>query len=425
MVVSRRKASLEERIGLAGRLYATCTKAKGPVDACTARFFREHKHLDDDARGFLARTTAGMLRRRRWLDEASKELPFRATREALVCLYLLHHGGLSLEDLPVDKKLGGALLRAGRAADDKGLAVRCGLPDWLVERLFEQRGPEEGERLCLAFAEAPPTTLRANRLKTDRAGLLTALAAEGLAARPTPLSPDGVILETPANVFRTQAFHDGLFEMQDEASQLVAVLAAPRPGQTVVDGCAGAGGKTLALAACMQNRGTLYALDVAGFRLDALRDRARRAGVHNLRVHALAEGDDRLAKLGERADVVLVDAPCSGTGVLRRNPDTRWKLWPSDVARLLGQQAAILDAYAEVVKPGGRLLYATCSVLDEENEGQVEALLARRPDLRQLSAPELLRAEGVPLDDEGPALRLFPHRHGTDGFFAAVLEKEA
>jgi 16S rRNA (cytosine967-C5)-methyltransferase len=424
-VNKRRSAPLDERIMLAGRLYATATKAKGPTDGVTARFFREHKELDDEARGFLAQTTAGMLRRRRWLEAAAQRLPFRATREALVCLYLLHHERTPVEALPVDQKLGRALVHAARAADEECLAIRCGLPDWLTERLLTQRGAEEGTRLCEAFAEAPTTTLRANGLKTDRQGLLDALAAEGIDAHATDLSPYGVIVDTPSNVFRTAAFKAGLFEMQDEASQLVAVLAGASPGQTVVDGCAGAGGKTLALAVHMENRGTLYALDVAGFRLDALKDRARRAGVHNIRIYALAPADDRVARLGERADVVLVDAPCSGTGVLRRNPDTRWKLRASDVERLLGQQAALLDAYAEVVKPKGRLIYATCSVLDEENDGQVAALLSRRKDLRQLSAPSLLRAAGVPLEGEGPALRLYPHQHGTDGFFAAVFEKVA
>lgn len=420
-----RPPSSEDALALAGHLYAACTKGSAPLDRTVARFLREHRALADETRGVVVRTAQGMLRNRRWLDEAAAALSFRPTREALVSLYLVGREGKDPKALGLDDKAGKTLRYAARRADEAGLGVRASLPDWLASALTDELGPDEGERLALALSTAPPTTLRANTLKTTREELATALAREGFATRPTTLSPLGLVVEEPGSLFRSEAFRAGAFEMQDEASQLAALLVGARPGALVVDGCAGAGGKTLALAAAMENKGRLYAFDVAAFRLDDLRKRARRAGVHNLRVHTLTSlSDGALRRLAGKADAVLLDAPCSGTGVLRRNPDTSWRLSPEDVTRMQAQQADILDAYAPLVRPGGALVYATCSVLHDEDERQVEAFLARTPGFTLVDANQALRAQGITLDDAGPYLRLYPHRHGTDGFFAARLVRE-
>ncbi len=417
----------QDSLAAAGHLYAACTRDDAPLDRTIARFLKERRGLDDDkARSFVVRTAQGMLRNRRWLEAAAATLPFRPTREALVCLYLVARDGVPAESLGLDDKTKKTLLFAGKKADASGLAVRASLPDWLATCLLDELGEDEGTQLAMSLTEAPPTTLRASSLKGTRAELIEALAREGFAARATALSPFGVVVDNPGSLFRSEAFQGGRFEMQDEASQLAVLLMDARPGQLVVDGCAGAGGKTLALAAAMENKGRLLAFDVAAFRLEDLRKRARRADVHNLRVQALSSNNDPAVKrLTGKADAVLVDAPCSGSGVLRRNPDTKWQLGQDDVSRMRLQQADILDAYAPLVKGGGRLVYATCSVLRDEDERQVEEFLARTPGFVLRSATELLRAAGVPLEDRGDYLRLFPHRHGTDGFFAAVLEKRS
>lgn len=413
-----------DKLSAAGHLYAACMRASGPLDRVISRFLKERRGLDDDTRAFIVRTAQGMLRNRRWLEEAQGFIPFRPTRETLVCLYLLGREGVLGETLGLDQKTSKTLLFAAKRADEAGLSVRASLPDWLASLLLEEN-PSDGEALALSLSTAPPTTLRVNTLKGTREELLAALAREGFAARATSLSPLGVIVDNPGSLFRSEAFQSGLFEMQDEASQLATLLVEPRPGQVVVDGCAGAGGKTLALAAAMENKGRLYALDVAAFRLEDLKKRARRAGVHNLRVHALSSNSDpAVKKLYGKVDAVLLDAPCSGTGVLRRNPDTKWRLSPDDVARMVSQQAEIFDAYAPLVAPGGRLVYATCSLLRDEDERQVERFLTRTTGFSLLPAAEVLSSCGVSVEGSGPYLRLSPHLHETDGFFAAVLKRE-
>lgn len=396
-------------------------RAKGPADKEVAAFLKESGLVGDD-RGVVVRWALGMARRRRALEHASAAFGFDPLPEALVCLYLLERGDAALDELPLDEGHRRGIERGLAAWREAPLAVRASVPDWLLER-WAARFPDDVEALALAFLDDPPTTLRANLLKTTPDSLAAALAEEGRPAERTACSPYGVRLTEPKEVFRTAAFAEGLFEMQDEGSQLLAALVDARPGATVVDGCAGAGGKTLALAATMDNRGTLYALDVAAWRLEALKKRARRAGVHNLRLLPLPDSSGTLKRLAGRADAVLVDAPCSGSGVLRRNPDSRWRLHEHQVVRLLDEQRAILDTYAEVVAPGGRLVYGTCSLLEEENEGQVEAFLARHPDFRLVPAAEALARLGISVPGAADTLTLRPDRHGTDGFFAAVLER--
>ncbi|MBI1946176.1 MAG: RsmB/NOP family class I SAM-dependent RNA methyltransferase [Deltaproteobacteria bacterium] len=399
----------------AGALFLAGVRGRAPLDAVVATFLRGRHELRGAERGFVVDVAQGMWRVRRRLELAARGLSAEPTRGALACLYLVGARRLPPSELPIDPAGGRGLAEAWRATDGAPDDVRLGVPSWLLQRFVDERGGEAARALCATFAEAPPTTLRANRLRTDPDALVRALAEEGVVARRAALAPDGVVLEFRAELFSTRAFTAGLFEVQDEGSQLVSLLCGAAPGMTVVDGCAGAGGKTLHLAAQMGGKGTLYALEPHERRRHDLSRRAARAGVHNLRV-----GDvDKKARLAGRADVVLVDAPCSGTGVLRRNPDTAWSLTVDDVARLATQQRAILEGYAPLVRPGGRLVYATCSLLTEENERVVEGFLARYPAFVAVDAGAVLAAHGVSLP--GEFLSVDSARHGTDGFFGAVL----
>jgi 16S rRNA (cytosine967-C5)-methyltransferase len=297
--------------------------------------------------------------------------------------------------------------------------VRLEVPDWVHPKLQARFGAGLAVELA-ALEQPPPLDLRVNLLKATREQARKALAAEGIEALPTPLSPWGLRIAGRRPVTGLPVFRCGLVEIQDEGSQLVAALADARPGQRVCDYCAGAGGKTLALAMTMENRGHIVACDVSAARLDGAIRRLRRAGVHNAERHLLAPADRWAKRRGGSFDRVLVDAPCTGTGTWRRNPDARRRLKESDLAELLPKQASILDAASGLVRSGGRLVYATCSLLPEENEAQVDAFLACTPAF-----------ELIPLDRawaDGPAagrfLSLTPARNGTDGFFAAVMERK-
>ena len=314
----------------------------------------------------------------------------------------------------------------GRGAAD-ALAAETALPSWLAARFVADLGDEGATVLARSMNERAPLTIRANRVKTDRAALGERLAAEGVSARPTPHAPDGLTVDTRQNLFRLRSFQEGLFEIQDEGSQLLALLLDPHPGWLVVDACAGAGGKTLALAGAMKNRGRIVALDTDERRLGELPKRATRAGVHNWEAKVVppdALPDDLLAKLAGKADAVLIDAPCSGTGVLRRNPDTRFRLKPDDVARFSTLQRDLLARYAALAKPGGRIVYATCSVLRAEDEDVVDAVLREHPELELLPPSTTLGSELADRLGASRYLRLLPHLHGTDGFFAALLRKK-
>ncbi len=410
----------------AGRLYRAGLDVNRPLDPVVAAFLRAHmKGRPDPARAFVVDTVQGMWRRRRVLDAIAAELLAQGSPEApetAVWAALLLEGLRAL-DLPLPPTQSQRLQDVVVDVVARGsLAVRASLPEWLCARLVA-RG---GEALALSSTTAPPQTLRVNTLKIDRPGLVRALADVGVVVRACARSPVGVVVERRSNVFRTAAFREGLFEVQDEGSQLVALLAGARAGMRVVDGCAGAGGKTLALAAAMQNKGTLIALDVHGGRLQALRERTARAGVHNVRVHDLDDDKKALKRLRNECDVVVVDAPCSGSGVLRRNPDTGWRLQEGDVSRLQGLQTELLRRHAALVKPGGHLVYATCSLLDDENRHIVDAFLASDSTFQLVPAHARLAELGIALaaaDVDDDVLALDPVRHGTDGFFAAVLRR--
>jgi 16S rRNA (cytosine967-C5)-methyltransferase len=306
------------------------------------------------------------------------------------------------------------------------VAIEGSLPDFLAERLVNDLGAEEALGFARAIGERAPLTVRANSLRVDRDELARRLSDEGVRARPTRLSPLGLQLESRVNVFGLATFKEGLFEVQDEGSQLLALLLQAQPGEHVADTCAGAGGKTLELAAEMCNRGELWALDVDPRRLQELSQRARRAGAHNIRSRTIAADEAAEAQLSGMAgkfDRVLIDAPCSGLGALRRSPDARYRFEPEDFSRYAARQKVLIARFARLVRPGGRMVYATCSVAREDNEAIVEGFLASGAPFRLLPSADALPPEAREAT-AGSYLKLLPQRHGTDGFFAALLERQ-
>ena len=306
-------------------------------------------------------------------------------------------------------------------------AVAADVPDWLWDRLGDVYGDDARAAMARSWQAPAPLDLRANAWRAKREDVQAELAAGGIEAVPTPYSPWGLRVSGKPALNRAEAFLRGDVEVQDEGSQLLALLTGAGRGEMVVDFCAGAGGKTLALGAMMRNTGRLYAFDVSGHRLDALKPRLARSGLSNVYATQIAhERDERIKRLAGKIDRVLVDAPCSGLGTLRRNPDLKWRQSPRAVEELRAKQAAILASAARLLKPGGRLVYATCSLLGTENEDIAAAFTAAHPEFAPLPAAQALERARVAQAGElvqGDALRLWPHRHGTDGFYAALWER--
>jgi len=393
---------------------------EAPADQCLSRYFRDHRNLGQSERAFVAETVFAVLRRKRSLEAAagSPEPP------ALIAAALLRVHGLSARALDglVDEDLSRRIRRLQIAA--LPAAVRADLPDWLWERLAQQHGHDEALRIAQGLLNPAPLDLRVNLARIERSAAHARLAADGLASDPTRYSPAGLRLAGKPAINRHPLFAEGLVEVQDEGSQLLAWLLAPRRGEMIADYCAGAGGKTLAAAMLMRGSGRVYAMDVSAKRLSALAPRAARAGISNVHALVLGEDDARAGRLAGKLDRVLVDAPCSGFGTLRRNPDLKWRHGPDAIIELAAKQRRILGAAARLLKPGGRLVYATCSILQEENDAVAADFQRERPEFRPLSCAEVLATQRIALDT-GERLRLFPHLHGTDGFYAAVFVKNS
>lgn len=429
MSVAHGRARLQQ----VSELLTLLLKFQYPADAVIGRYFHERRKMGSKDRGFAAETVYGCLRHKRELEALFEPIHKPDSDEErarwLSASWLLKYGGWSARALTDAGFNSGAvaLVERIRARDlfEFPLAVRANFPDWLANDLAAQFGESETLQLAEALNQPAPVDIRVNTLKTNREALQARLAEEGFALTPTPYSPLGLRQATRAPLFTTQAFGAGLYEVQDEGSQLVGLLAAAKPKDKIVDFCAGAGGKTLQLACAMENLGSVQAFDVSRKRLDRFKPRLRRAGVDNVQRRMLRDEHDPVLKpLAEQADVVLVDAPCSGTGTLRRNPDIKWK--SIDLDALRGVQCSILEAAARLVKPGGRLVYATCSLLDAENRGITAAFLEAHTDFMVDNASSVLERQGVVIGGaftpEG-ALQLLPHRHGTDGFYALVIQR--
>ncbi|HET9578379.1 MAG TPA: RsmB/NOP family class I SAM-dependent RNA methyltransferase [Usitatibacter sp.] len=398
--------------------------ARSPADAQLRQFFRDHRNLGPRDRALVADTVYAALRRRRMLEHVT---PHASPREiALAALVKLQGTGLA----HIEEVLRGGekdWLTRLKALDLETLPfeIRADLPDWVIARL--RRVMDDAAILALgrSMQQPAPLDLRVNTLKAPREAVLDRLAYDELPAAPTPYSAIGVRLRGKPALNQHPMFLDGAVEVQDEGSQILGLLVEPRRGEMVVDFCAGAGGKTLQMGAAMNSSGRLYAFDISDKRLANLAPRLKRSGLSNVFPQRISgENDPKVKRLRGKIDRVLVDAPCTGLGTLRRNPDLKARQTDDAVAELNAKQRAILDAAAALLKPGGRLVYGTCSLLVEENEDMVREFLGRHPDFTLVPAKEVLARQGVKLPATEDFLRLYPHVHDTDGFFAAVLEKK-
>jgi 16S rRNA (cytosine967-C5)-methyltransferase len=402
-----------------------------PADVKLGEFFRNHRELGTKDRAFVAESVYGVLRRLRYLSTVTandEDDPDDARK--LILAWLLRIEGKSIRELePIlnEQQKEWAVAIKSKSTDDLPLAVQADVRDWLWEKLVTQYGEEQALTICRSMFDQASLDLRVNTIKATREEVLAKMQAENTVKdnviTTTPYSPVGIRMGAKLNISRHVLFEAGKIEVQDEGSQLLSYLVAPKRGQMVADLCAGAGGKTLAIGALMRNTGRLYAFDVSEKRLNNLGKRLKRSGLSNLHAQVINnENDLKLKRLNGKFDRVLVDAPCSGLGTLRRNPDLKWRQTEQDVLELTQKQSAILARAAKLTKAGGRLVYATCSLLKDENEAIAEAFLKEHGDFKLVPANEVLASQNITLDT-GDYLKLLPHLHGTDGFFAAVFEK--
>lgn len=411
-----------------------------PADRVMAGYFKNRRFIGSKDKKFIADTVYGLIRRRgelAWYLEQQKARP--STRNLLLSWLRIGRGMNLREITPL---FGGhphaaaaltsaeeLLLKNLRAADVEKLPrhIRLNVPAWLEDELAQSLGDELEGALSEMKGEAP-TDIRVNTLKTSREALLKRLKTEmkEAVAQPTAYSPVGLRFDNRQALFTLPSFKDGLFEVQDEGSQLLALLAGAKPKEFVIDLCAGAGGKTLAMAALMQNKGRVLACDVVERKLEELKKRLKRAGVDTVMTRAIRDTRDPYLKRHRfKADRVLLDVPCSGSGTWRRNPDAKWRLTHERLRELNQTQAEILRGGAQLVREGGRVVYATCSILHRENGRQVDAFLRDNPHFKVVPIAQVWAEAGLPepCPVTTPYLQLLPHLHQTDGFFVAVLEK--
>ena len=411
----------------AAEALATVMRFEYPADGVMSRYFRAHEKLGQQDRAFIAETVFAVLRRKRLLDYLLGDTGARDM--ILACLAVLRgHNLRELESVctpPELEKLGAIKQRAHEALP---FEIECDLPDWVIEKL---RAGGYSDEALLALARSlqrpAPLDLRVNLSKTSREDALAVLTSSGVEGAAMSYSPAGIRLKEKPALSRHSLYVEGAIEVQDEGSQLLCYLLGPKRGEMVVDFCAGAGGKTLGLGMLMRSTGRLYAFDISTSRLTKLKPRLARSGLSNVHPqHIDSERDPRIGRLVGKIDRVLIDAPCSGMGTLRRNPDLKWRQTAAGVDELAAKQTRILESAARLLKPGGQLVYATCSILAEENERVVEDFLSRHPEFKLVPAvAELVRRDiALPENaDAGPYLKLAPDSHQTDGFFAALLEK--
>ncbi len=394
-----------------------------PADVTLSRYFKDHPRLGGRERGAIAEGIYAILRNKSFFTDFAGSAK-GATMRRLTILGLAEAvgaeslGGLTDEEVEflerirqIDRNLLPALMRSN-------------LPQWLFEKFVAQYGEQEALELATVLNTPAPLDLRVNSIKATRDEVMARLAEAPIAAEPMRYAPLGLrVLKKPA-LQNLPLFKEGAIEVQDEGSQVLSQIVGARRGEMVVDFCAGAGGKTLALGALMRNTGRLYAFDVSEKRLAKLKPRMARSGLSNVHPVQIAhERDAKIKRLAGKIDRVLVDAPCSGLGTLRRNPDVKWRQKPGAIGEMQEKQAAILDGAARLLKGGGRLVYATCSLLNEENEVIVEQFLASHAEFELVPMSTVLAEQKIPLEMD-KYLKLLPHKHQTDGFFAAVLERK-
>ena len=394
-----------------------------PADTTLSRYFKDHPRLGGRERGGIAECIYNVLRNKSFYTDFS-EAGGGATMRRLTLLGMADAvgldsmGGLTEDEIAWVERI----LQIDRKVMHK--SSRSNMPKWLFDKLVEQMGEEETLALADGMNQPAPLDLRVNAMKGTREEVAAGLAEAPIRSTPTPYSPQGLrVLQKPA-LQNLPLFKSGHIEVQDEGSQILSAIVGAKRGEMVVDFCAGAGGKTLALGATMRNTGRLYAFDVSEKRLAKLKPRLARSGLSNVHPVQIAhERDAKIKRLAGKIDRVLVDAPCSGLGTLRRNPDVKWRQQPSAIGELQVKQAAILDGAARLLKGGGRLVYATCSFLDDENDFIAQQFLDTHPEFELVPMSKVLAEQKIALE-MGDYLKLLPHKHQTDGFFAAVFERK-
>jgi 16S rRNA (cytosine967-C5)-methyltransferase len=438
-------------LGHTFELFDTVERDRLPADQVVDRFFRARRYLGSADRRFIAEAVYGMLRHKLLIhtlfQSGFRELNGHVSSANLrspLGLYLTYLLAVEKKDMDVVVEtlgsywrvhfpsvslegLADAVLRqyylglaTGSVADR--LSLMYSFPKWMVEEWLARFGEPETKAFCAALNTPALTTVRVNTLRASVEECQKRLLQEGVRTERTKLSPFGLSLAKRVNLPSLQSFRDGWFEIQDEASQIVPLLIDLQPAGIVIDACAGGGGKTLELAALMKNRGKIIAFDVEARRLKNLEKRAERAGVRGIQVQLAEEGFAGQAGV-KKADAILIDAPCSGLGTIRRNPGNKWRVSPGFVEHISRQQGKLLEQWSPHLKPGGRLVYATCTLLRQENEEVVENFLSGHAEFKLVSPSCLLsqwKLEGLSQDKY---LYLYPHQHGTDGFFAAVMTR--
>lgn len=411
------------------RALSVILKLDGPADVLMKLFFKSSPHLGVRDRGLIAEGIYYALRHYASLRWAMRPVhPDRAPRLAALVTLARQHGLEALPPNSIGREEGPLKNILAAKIEDAPAHVRAELPQWLFDLIEAQY--DDTAVLYPAMLEGAPLDLRVNLLKANREEVLAELEKNGVQAFATPYSPDGIRLPTKPGLTQWPIYKDGLVDVQDEGSQLIARLVHPHRREMICDFCAGAGGKTLAMGALMRSTGRLYAFDVNEKRLNGMLPRMRRAGLSNVYPIAIRnEKDNRVKRLQGKFDRVLIDAPCSGTGTFRRNPDLKWRLSPAEMDRINDIQKNILEEASKLVKAGGRLVYATCSMIRRENQDVVEAFLAAHPEWHLVPALEVLAQQGITFDPEaakrfGDYFQMLPHVHNTDGFFAAVLVRD-
>ncbi len=422
---------------------------KQPADSIVRDFFRTRHYLGSKDRRFIAETVYALLRNYalvRFYAETSLQ-KFETSSVPPLALYVAFALKLRGDDgatVHADVESSWRIsfpkisceefiqtvndvrlpVRDAKTAT-KSIALLYSFPETIVAEWLERFGESECVALCEALNQPAPTVVRVNTRKTTVDGCRSRLLGEGIESERTSLSPVALMLKKRINVQAVQLYKDGLFEMQDEGSQLVSYLVEPKAGQTIVDACAGGGGKTLHIAAIMNNTGQILAIDADEKRLQNIQPRLIRAGITAVHLYHSTREKLAIAAMKQKADAVLVDAPCSGVGTFRRNPAAKLYFSEDQVERLANIQRAILESSAALVKPGGRLVYTTCTLVRKENEEVVESFLKTHPDFNVIPAAEVLLRQGIVVESFSNFFTLFPHKNGTDGFFAAVMQRTA
>lgn len=434
-------------------VYGMLEEQSRPADAVLSAYLRARKYLGSHDRRFISETIFGLLRQEITLKAIAKTathatgLTERAVPLVAVFFHLLKTKPVSVRQLidafaqltPISaddlKRLSDYFATQNQVSEDSGaasLSQRYAFPEWMTQMLLSEYGEEELEKLYAALNEPAAVTLRANTLQITRDALQKRLVEEGVLSAPGTLSPDALICKGRPRVMQTESFKEGLCEIQDEGSQLISILLNAKPKAKVLDACAGGGGKTLHIASLMHNKGDVYAYDANPKRFGNITLRIRRSGLQNIR---LLDSPKKLEKFKQdfagKVDALLIDAPCTGSGTVRRNPDLKRRLTQESLERIQQEQQAIIKEYAPLLKPGGTMVYATCSLFRQENEDIITRFLSEHPDFKLVPIPEALEQMKVGFDLSGlkrrfkdsTYMKLSPNRDNTDGFFAAVLTR--